>query len=58
MTENARLTIRETAVLSEACFLEAAEEAKHDPMDVMVNHVLKVSIGQTPVLYSLPVRKN
>ena len=25
MTENARLTIRETAALSEACFLEAAE---------------------------------
>ena len=33
-------------------------EAKHDPMDVMVNHVLEVSMGQTPVLYSLPVRKN
>lgn len=25
MTENAKLTIRETAALSEACFLEAAE---------------------------------
>ena len=44
----------ETLLRAAIAFLEA----KHDPMDVMVNHVLEVSIGQTPVLYSLPVRKN